>query len=141
MRLFGEVLDMPLTLGTEKERLSNHSCFASQSRRRNRAGMPLQAPTALEVEEEAGQFDMSIPKAVDYANSLVFQDRTCLRRGLTCNEQERNVGARARVRSELPRRCGIGTLLELDGNGGAVPCETQDCVDATICSARLWDYG
>lgn len=141
LRLFSEVLDVPFTLGMEKERLSNHACFAPQSRRRNRAGMPLLASTAFEVEEEAGQFDMSIPKAVDYSNTVVFQDRTCLRRCLTCNEQERNVRARARVRSELPRRCGIGSLLELDGNVGAVPGEMQDGVDAAICSARLGDYG
>jgi len=70
------------------------------------------------MEEEAGQFYVSVAKPVDDRHPMVLEDLSCFGGGLASDEQESHFWTRIRLADQLPGGGWVHPPLDFDGDVG-----------------------
>jgi hypothetical protein len=119
-RVAGEVLDLPVALGLEQQRLGRDAGLAREPgvRLRARCVTPSTALTALSfgVKEESRELDVGVAETVDDGDAVALEDLACFRRRRARDEQEIAVGRGLGLLHDLPRGGGVGTSFDRDGD-------------------------
>ena len=86
----------------------------------------------FQMKEQPRQLDVRVPEPIDDRDPMLAKDRSCLRRGLIGDEQERSARAGLGRVHELPGCGGIGAPLGLNGDPDSPPGGTQDGVRPAV---------
>ena len=131
-RFSGEVLDLPVALGLEEQRLGRDAALAREPGVCLRA-RSVTASTALSLgmKEEPWELDVGVAETVDDGDAVALEDLARFRGRRARDEQEIAVGGGPGLLHDLPRGGGVGPSPDLDGDGLGRRAEPEHGVAST----------
>lgn len=138
-RPVGKLGDRPAALRFEQERLCDNAGLPGEARGRSRTRAPSSAVASrLQVQQQAGKFDMHVSQPIDEADTSVFKDASGLRRG-AAGDQDRRGTRRKTVGpgDKLMHRCGVGAPFDFDRDRVSGSGSMYDGIRPDIPGLRL----